>query len=57
MIKHVQQQTDRHQRPKKVYGDAPQQRLCLRCEQPFGSTWSGHRVCKKCQTSHAWKVA
>ena len=32
------------------------QRLCLMCEQPFESTWSGNRICSKCKSSTAYRL-
>jgi hypothetical protein len=42
-------------RPVRRANDVPRPRACLRCGTQFESEWSGHRVCKHCQSANAWK--
>ena len=34
--------------PEVVARQVAAKRVCLRCRQPFNSTWSGNRLCKLC---------
>jgi hypothetical protein len=35
--------------------ETPKVRRCLMCHEPFGSEWSGERLCKRCKTSAQWR--
>jgi len=35
--------------------ETPKTRRCLMCCEPFGSEWSGERLCKRCKTSAQWR--
>jgi hypothetical protein len=35
--------------------ETPKVRRCLMCSEPFGSEWSGERLCKRCKTSAQWR--
>jgi len=34
----------------------PRKRPCLRCRQPFRSTWAGDRVCPRCENTNEWRL-
>ena len=35
--------------------EVAKQRRCLMCSEPFGSEWSGERLCKRCKASARWR--
>jgi len=30
-------------------------RLCLKCREPFESSWEGERVCSHCKSKTSWR--
>lgn len=41
-------------RPERV--DEEMVRLCLKCREPFPSSWAGERVCKTCKSRDEWRT-
>ena len=41
---------------------APEQELvakirpCLKCRDPFESSWAGERVCRRCKSNDSWRT-
>ncbi len=45
--------TQKKPEPERVYEEKT--RECLMCGDPFESSWTGERVCKRCKSSGRWR--
>ncbi len=45
--------TQKKPEPERVYEEKT--RDCLMCGDPFESSWTGERVCKRCKSSGRWR--
>ena len=45
--------SDTKPEPDRVYEGKT--RNCLKCSEPFASSWEGERVCKQCKNTAGWR--
>jgi hypothetical protein len=44
-----------HKKPESDRVYERKRRKCLRCQEPFMSSWPGERVCTTCKSSSDWR--
>jgi uncharacterized paraquat-inducible protein A len=42
-------------KPEPLHAYEAKSRQCLKCREPFKSSWPGERVCPRCKTTIIWR--
>ncbi len=44
-------------KPEPLHTYEAKSRRCLKCREPFASSWPGERVCSRCKSSAVWRTS